>query len=112
MGRSKAFALSVENSPDLFKVILLKNITKHQQIMQALFNLFGLFGQRTKCMLVEMRGNHIESGQGGEQCVSGQSDRPYFLEMVFWMKVQYLALITSSSSASLLHSPSASETPM
>ena len=41
-------------------------------------------------MLVEMRGNHIESGQGGEQCVSGQSDRPYFLEMVFWMKVQYL----------------------
>ena len=90
-----------------------------------------------------MRGdfNHIESGQEATQwrcaSISDQSERPYFLEMVFWMKVQYLrkkqmilrkkgtnnvtptnawlhdiylALMTSSSLANLSHSSSASDT--
>ena len=47
-------------------------------------------------VLLEMQGhNHIEAGHDESQemctaCNSGQSERPYFLVMVFWMKVQYL----------------------
>ena len=95
----KVFHISlIDNSPDpsCFQISLRKHPTDFCWINSAVLCRYIQFIWTKDKVRVEMRGDfdHILSGQDGTQwryaSISGQSERPYFLEMVFWMKVQYL----------------------